>query len=345
MKRNLILTGLAIAAFSSCTVVYQNPNAGVSRPSGQVQNGGDYAYNNPRYNQNNNGNDLLQDDTTGDGNEPLISFNNNYYDNGYVYNPYYLGGGYYAGNPFWGVGLYPGWSWGMGYSPFGWGIGIGYGWGGYYGWGSLYYGWGGMYGWPGYYGWGPGWGWGGYRGWGGGYYSPYIVGGRGGNYMVGRRSAVPSNVRGGGVNTTGFRNGGGSNNVAGGGFGRRSGAGNNLVVRNITSNNANGRITSSNGFSRGSARTFSTNDPRVFNGTSGFAGRGSAVNNNGGFNRGYAPQQQQSYSRPQAQQNNNNYQRSYTPPARSSSSGFGGGGGFSRGGGGGGGFSRGGGRR
>ena len=331
MKRNILLTGWAIAALSSCTVVYQNPNAGVRRSADVVQDDGNYAYNNPKYNQNyNNQNDLLQGntDTASDGSEPLITFNNNYYDNGYVYNPYYLGGGFYAGNPFWGVGLYPGWSWGMGYSPFGWGIGIGYGWGGYYGWGSLYYGWGGIYGWPGYYGWGSGWGWGGgYHH----YYSPYIVGGWGGrgNYVVGRRSAVPVGING--VNRSG-RGVAVNNNT----FSRRS-AGNNLVLRNITSNNANGRITSSNGFSRGSARTYSINDPRVY-GNRGAIGRNSA----GYVERSYsAPQQEQrSYSRPQSQ----NSERSYTPPARSYSSGFGGGGGFSRGGGGGG-FSRGGGRR
>lgn len=334
MKRNLLLTGLAIAAFSSCTVVYQNPNAGVSRSSGAAQDQGNYAYNNPNNQNYNNQNDLLDGDTTSDGNEPLITFNNNYYDNGYVYNPYYMGGGYYAGNPFWGVGLYPGWSWGMGYYPYGWGIGIGYGWGGYYGWGSLYYGWGGMYGWPGYYGWGPGWGWGGYHR----YYSPYIVGGWGGRgNFLGRRSAVPMGRNG--AMTNGYVGGRGTA-INNSGFSRRAGN-NNLVLRNITSNNTNGRITSSNGFSRGTARTYSTNDPRVYNGGSGFVGRNSS-NGVGNFNRTYSTPQQQSYSRPQTQQSYSRPQQSYSAPSRSSSS-FGGGGGFSRGGGGG--FSRGGGRR
>ncbi len=343
MKRNILLTGLAIAAFSSCTVVYQNPNAGARRSSDVVQDEGNYAYNNPKNNQNyNTQNDLLDGDTTSDGNEPLITFNNNYYDNGYVYNPYYMGGGYYAGNPFWGVGLYPGWSWGMGYYPYGWGIGIGYGWGGYYGWGSLYYGWGGMYGWPGYYGWGgAGWGWGGgYRG---GYYSPYIVGGRGGNYFVGRRSAVPAGRNG--ASTGGYIGGRGTTTNVVNGFSRR-GASNNLVVRNITTNTSNSRVSSSNGFSRGSVRTYSTNDPRVYNGGSGYVGRSSSSN---GFGRGYSTtQQQQSYSRPQSESYSRpqSSERSYSPPASSSSSSFGGGG-FSRGssGGGGGGGSRGGGRR
>lgn len=177
MKNNLLLVGIVSLMLGGCTVVYQ------SAP------GQDYAYNNssPSYqdqqqqdNQEYSDDDGYSDDWDADTSaspEPKIDFNSGAYDDGYVYNPSYFGSNFYAGNPFWGLGLYGGWdSWGWnGYSPFGWGLGVGYGWGGYYGWGSIYSSWGGIYGWPGYYGWGYNrWGgyYGGYHNWG---YAPYIV--------------------------------------------------------------------------------------------------------------------------------------------------------------------------
>lgn len=178
MKAKLLTGGILALLMSSCTVVYQ------ARPgSGYASNNAQYPdqYYDPYQGDDLDGYDQSWDADTSAGEEPKIDFNSNAYDNGYVYNPAYFGANFYAGNPFWGLGLYSGWGWGTpwgwgSYSPWGWGIGIGYGWGGYYGWGSIYTGWGGYYGWPGYGGyWGyPYYGWGGgyYGGWG---YSPYIV--------------------------------------------------------------------------------------------------------------------------------------------------------------------------
>lgn len=170
-KLAIALGILGIAAMASCTVVYQNPSEGyASAPASNRA----YAQNAPQQGQ---GTKSYNDDEDSLDNEPLIDFDNNAYSGGYVYNPYYYGSAFYAGNPFWGIGLYPGWSWGGYYDPWGWNIGIGYGWGGYFGWGSLYYGWGGSFGWPCYYGWGGGWG----RPWGRGIYSnrPYFIDNRG----------------------------------------------------------------------------------------------------------------------------------------------------------------------
>lgn len=101
----------------------------------QATPGQDYAYNNRNSNsyqqqqqqqQDDQGynNDGYSDDWDADTSaspEPKIDFNNNAYDDGYVYNPAYFGSNFYAGNPFWGLGLYGGWnSWGWNdYYPFG----------------------------------------------------------------------------------------------------------------------------------------------------------------------------------------------------------------------------------
>ena len=172
MKNKLLTVGILSLLLGSCTVVYQ------ARPEDSYARNNTTQYNNDQYYQGDDldGYDESWDADTSAGEEPKIDFNSGAYDNGYVYNPAYFGANFYAGNPFWGLGLYSGWGWG-GYSPWGWGIGIGYGWGGYYGWGSIYTGWGGAFGWPGYYGgyWGyPYYGWGGYYGGGWGY-SPYVV--------------------------------------------------------------------------------------------------------------------------------------------------------------------------
>lgn len=180
MKNKLLTIGIVSLLMGSCTVVYQaRPEDSYAR-----NNSSQYSdqYGDPYYQEDDmDGYDESWDADTSAGEEPKIDFNSGAYDNGYVYNPAYFGANFYAGNPFWGLGLYNGWGWGSpwgwgSYSPWGWGIGIGYGWGGYYGWGSIYTGWGGAFGWPGYYGgyWGyPYYGWGGYYGgWG---YSPYVV--------------------------------------------------------------------------------------------------------------------------------------------------------------------------
>jgi len=181
MKNKLLTVGIVSLLLGSCTVVYQaRPEDSYARNNSAQYN--NQAQNSPYYQGDDmDGYDESWDADTSAGEEPKIDFNSGAYDNGYVYNPAYFGANFYAGNPFWGLGLYSGWGWGSpwgwgAYSPWGWGIGIGYGWGGYYGWGSIYTGWGGAFGWPGYYGgyWGyPAYGWGGYYGgWG---YSPYIV--------------------------------------------------------------------------------------------------------------------------------------------------------------------------
>lgn len=182
MKTKLLTVGILALIMGSCTVVYQaRPEDNYARNNPAQYNNSDQYYNPYDQGDDLDGYDESWDADTSAGEEPKIDFNSGAYDNGYVYNPAYFGANFYAGNPFWGLGLYSGWGWGSpwgwgGYSPWGWGIGIGYGWGGYYGWGSIYTGWGGFYGWPGYYG-----GYWGYPYYGGGYYgggwgySPYIV--------------------------------------------------------------------------------------------------------------------------------------------------------------------------
>ncbi|ANI89120.1 hypothetical protein A9P82_07345 [Arachidicoccus ginsenosidimutans] len=177
MKHKILGIGVLSLLMGSCTVVYQGVPGQDGVAINTPQQSQQYGYGQQQYSDNES-NDGYSDDWDADTSasaEPKIDFNSGAYDDGYVYDPAYFNSNFYAGNPFWGLGIYAGWGWdpwfGGGFYPWGWGIGVGYGWGGYYGWGSIYSGWGGYYGW-GY----PYYGWGGYYGgghhWG---YAPYVV--------------------------------------------------------------------------------------------------------------------------------------------------------------------------